>query len=352
MENEFKNKRILVTGGTGSIGSTIVKHLLKFDPLQVRVLSRDETKQYNLLRELNNDPRLSLLIGDVRDRERVNLAMESVDIVFHAAAMKHVLACEHDPFEAVKTNVLGIQNVIDTAMSNGVDKVIGISTDKATDPVSVMGCTKLLAERIMLASYHYKGKKRTKCCFVRFGNVLATRGSVLPLFYQQIKNGGPVTVTDDRMIRFFMSVEEAVGLVFQATAMMNDREIFILKMPVMRIHDLAQAMIELWAPQFGLDPATIRIAIIGRKNGERLEEKLLTVDEAIYAEEKEKMFVIKPVIGSELYTSQASAADFALAKTGEVKEYSTVGRVPLSIPEIKERLKQSEQRLMKMWQLY
>src|SRR3989338_8001491 len=163
MKNEFKNKKILVTGGTGSIGSELVKKLLEFEPHGIRILSRDESKQNDLMLELGkNSEKVRFLIGDIRDYDRVNMAMEDVDIVFHTAAMKHVLFCENDPFEAVKTNVIGTQNIINAAMANNVSKVIGISTDKATDPVSVMGCTKLLAEKIMLASYNYQGKRRTK----------------------------------------------------------------------------------------------------------------------------------------------------------------------------------------------
>ena len=189
MANEFKNRRILVTGGTGSIGAAIVKALLKTEPRQVRVFSRDETKQFELMHAIGQGKPINFLIGDVRDKERLNLAMENIDVVFHAAALKHVLACERNPFEAVKTNVQGTQNVIDCAYANQVDKVIMISTDKATDPTNVMGCTKLLAEKLILASFLYKGEKRTKFCCVRFGNVLASRGSVVPLFVNQIKCG-------------------------------------------------------------------------------------------------------------------------------------------------------------------
>ncbi len=346
--NPFKGKLVLVTGGTGSIGSTIVRHLLKSQVRQIRILSRDESKQFALVHRLGNEKRLRLLIGDIRDKERVNRAMEDVDIVFHAAAMKHVLACENDPFEAVKTNVIGTQNVMEAALDNGVERFVGISTDKATDPVSVMGCTKLLAERIMLASLHYRGKHRqTKCCFVRFGNVLSTRGSVVPLFYQQIKNGDSVTVTDKLMYRFFMSIDQAVNLVFKAAALMEDREIFILKMPVIRIYDLAQAMIELYAPKLGFDPKKIAIKIIGRKAGERLHEKLLTKDEASYAVETNEMFVITPVIGREQYANK-DLFSFSATTTrkSDVTDYTTEDKKTLSVPEIKQILLQDEAALM------
>lgn len=344
--NEYKGKRILVTGGTGSIGSVIVKHLLSFNPKQVRVLSRDESKQFNLLHDLGNDPRLRLLIGDIRDKERVERAMDGIDIVFHAAAMKHVVACENDPYEAVKTNVHGTQNIIDCALAKGVSKVIGISTDKATDPVSVMGCTKLLAEKSMLASYFYKGHKKTKFCFVRFGNVLSTRGSVVPLFYRQILMGGPITVTDKQMTRFFISVDEAIGLVFKAASLMQDREIFILKMPILRIYDLAMAMIELYAERLGQDPKKIKIKLIGAKNGERTFEKLLSKDEAAYALETNDMFIIVPVVGIENRDYSELTKLFPGSKRSVAKDYSTEDKNVLSIEQIKKKLVLDEDRLM------
>lgn len=291
--NEFKNKRILVTGGTGSIGSTIVKELLKYKPYQVRVFSRDETKQFELAHEIGSTVPVTFLIGDVRDKERLSMAMENVDIIFHVAAMKHVSACEKNPFEAVKTNVQGTQNVIDCAFANDVDKVIMISTDKATDPSNVMGCTKLLAEKLILASFFYKGKKRTKFCCVRFGNVLGSRGSVIPLFINQIKCGKPITVTDPNMTRFIMSISQAVQLVFKSAKLMRNHEIFVLKMPVVAIKDLAQATIDAYNEKRGVKVA-VSVKIIGKNCGERTHEKLLTSDESEEALESDEMFIILP----------------------------------------------------------
>lgn len=346
MQNEFKGKKILVTGGTGSIGSELVKHLLNLEPQSIRILSRDESKQHNLMLKMGEKAeKLRFLIGDIRDYDRVSMAMEDVDIVFHAAAMKHVLFCENDPFEAAKTNVMGTQNVISAAFANNVSKVIGISTDKATDPVSVMGCTKLLAEKIMLATHTYQGKKRTKFCFVRFGNVLNTRGSVLPIFYRQIMKGGPVTVTDPTMKRFFMSKDEAVRLVFKAAQMVREREIFIFKMPVLKIIDLAKAMVELYAPRFGFDPKKVKIQIVGKKPGERIHEKLLTKDEAVYALETDDMFIIVPVISRSPDTQNIDKF-YPDAKKTRVTDYSTEGKKVLSLKQIKKIVGQDESQLL------
>lgn len=345
MLNEFKNKTILVTGGTGSIGSVIIRRLLSYEPKMIRIFSRDESKQYQLMYEFGNNSKLRFLIGDIRDKERLNSAMEDIDIVFHAAAMKHVLFCENDPFEAVKTNVIGTQNVISAALANNVEKVIGISTDKATDPISVMGCTKLLAEKMMLASYSYKGNKTTKFCFVRFGNVLSTRGSILPLFYKQIKKAKPITITDEKMTRFFMSINEAVGLVLKATSLMQDGEIFVLKMPVIKIVDLAKAMIEIYAPQFGLNVEEFKFEFIGRKKGERYHEKLLSEDESHYAFETDEMFIIPPVIGYEETPDFSSIPNIRQCQHGI---YSTEGKPLLSVEEIKSLILQDSESLQRI----
>lgn len=291
--SEFKNKRILVTGGTGSIGSAIVKELLRYSPRQIRVYSRDDSKQFELRQEIGSNVRLNFLIGDVRDKERLNMAMENIDIVFHAAALKHVGACEKNPFEAVKTNVHGTQNIIDCAYANSVDKVVVISTDKATDPANVMGCTKLLAEKLILSSFLYKGKKRTRFCCVRFGNVLGSRGSVVPLFINQLKKGKAITVTDPNMTRFIMSIHEAVQLVIKSVVWMKNREIFVLKMPAVNLKDLSQAVIEAYKEKHK-SSKNIKIKIIGKLGGERNHENLLTVEESRGALEVPGMFIILP----------------------------------------------------------
>jgi FlaA1/EpsC-like NDP-sugar epimerase len=287
MENIFKNKKIMVTGGTGSIGSKIVRRVLQYDPEVVRILSRDESKQFDLEQEIGNLENVRFLIGDVRDKDRLNRAFEDIDVVFHAAAMKHVPACEYNPFEAVKTNVVGTQNVIDAAFDNNVEKVIAISTDKAASPINTMGATKLLAEKLIIDANFYKGYHKTVFSCVRFGNVMGSRGSVMPLFEKQIKNGGPVTVTDPEMTRFMMTIPQAVDLVFKATKMTQGGEIFILKMPVVKIGDLVTAAIKLFAPY-----NDIKTKIIGVRAGEKLYEKLMVEEEAQCAYETKDMFIV------------------------------------------------------------
>lgn len=291
----FNGKVVLVTGGTGSIGSEIVRKLLKLPVKQVRVFSRGEYKQFMLKQELKNEPlgRVTFLIGDIRDRERVFLAAEDVDMIFNAAAMKHVPLCEFNPFEAVKTNVIGAQNLVEAARSQNIEKYVHISTDKAAMPVNVMGATKLLAEKIAISAEQYKGgNKRTIFSAVRFGNVFASRGSVVPLFVEQIKNGGPVTLTHRDMTRFMMSVPQAAELVLKAALYSKGGELFILKMPVMRIEDMAKAMISILAPKYGNDPKNIKIEIIGKKEGEKIYELLMTEEEAEDVYENEEMFCI------------------------------------------------------------
>jgi UDP-N-acetylglucosamine 4,6-dehydratase len=306
MENIFKDKKILVTGGTGSIGSEIVRSVLQYDPRVVRILSRDETKQFEMEHELGNLENVRFLIGDIRDKDRLKRAFEDIDVVFHVAAMKHVPACEFNPFEAVKTNVVGTQNVIDAAIENEVEKVIAISTDKAASPINTMGATKLLAEKLIIDANLYKGQRKTVFSCVRFGNVMGSRGSVIPLFKKQIQNGGPVTVTDPEMTRFIMSIPQAVDLVFKATKMAQVGEIFIFKMPVVKLGDLARVMIEHLAPKYGHKPEAIQINTIGIRNGEKMYEHLMNEEEAQYAYETEDMFIIIPQSAFDSYVPKNS----------------------------------------------
>lgn len=335
MERFFKNKSILVTGGCGSIGSAIVRDILNYAPKVVRVFDNNETGIFEFENELSNKPNVRFLLGDVRDDERVDLAMENIDIVFHAAALKHVPLCEYNPFEAVKTNVLGTENIIKSAYANNVEKVILISTDKVVNPVSTMGATKLLAEKIMSAAHYYKGYKKTVMATVRFGNVLSSSGSVVPLFENQISQKGPVTITNPDMTRFIMSTKRTIELVFKAVELMRGGEIFILKMPVIKIKDLADVMIENIAPKYGCKPKDIPIKQIGSRSGEKMHEELMTEDEASIAYETNEMFIILPQIRLDKFFNHITYPD---AKKSSCKSYCSKDFEPLKRDAIKKMI--------------
>ena len=293
--NYYKDKTILVTGGAGSIGSEIVRKLSTLGPSVIRAFDNDETALFNLTSQVDGKQLIVRpLYGDIGDVDRLEMAMEGVDIVFHAAAMKHVPICEYNPFEAIKTNVIGTQNVITAALRQNVDKFILISTDKAVNPLNVMGTTKQLAEKLTISSNHYRGMKRTKLSCVRFGNVLNSRGSVVPIFLKQIKRGGPVTVTNPDMTRFMMTIPEAVDFILHSTSISMGREIFIKKMKAVRISDLAETMIEYFAPKYGYRADEIQIEVVGDRDGEKMDEELFSADEVENVYENEEIYVVLP----------------------------------------------------------
>lgn len=289
----YKDKTILVTGGAGSIGSELVRTLLDMNPKAVRVLDNNETGLFDLEQELRSS-KIRPLVGDVRDRDRLKRAFEGVDMVFHAAALKHVPLCEFNPFDAVKTNVLGTQNVLDAAIDEGVARFILISTDKAVNPTNVMGATKLLAERLTISANFYKGSRETVLSCVRFGNVLGSRGSVVPLFKKQIANGNPLTITDPDMTRFIMDIPKAIKLILKAAEIARGGEIFILKMPVIQISDLAEAMAEELSSSDCMIRKKVEVQTIGRRAGEKLYEELMTESEAVNAYENDEFIVVIP----------------------------------------------------------
>ena len=333
----LQNKNILITGGTGSLGRELVREVLEHDPKVVRVFDVDETEQFEFHHELKeHEGTVRFLLGDVRDRERLIRAAEDVDIIFHTAALKHVMACEYNPFEAVKTNILGIQNVIDAAIINNVEKIIFTSSDKAVNPSNTMGATKLLAERLMTAANYYKGKRNCTFSSVRFGNVMGSRGSVIPLFRQQIKARGPVTVTDREMSRFMMSMSQAIELVFRSAQLAQGGEVFIFKMPTVNIADLAEVLIEELAPQYGYKAEDIDVNIIGTIPGEKMYEELMTEDEATRSLEREDMFIIAPLIIDGLSKYDSSAYDATPIRS---KDYVSKDVVPLTKDKIRAILK-------------
>jgi FlaA1/EpsC-like NDP-sugar epimerase len=306
---ELEGCNVLVTGGAGSIGSEIVKKAITEEAAVVRALDADESGLFELARELSDDATLRTLLGDVRDLSRLRMAIEDIDVVFHAAALKHVGLNEYNPFEAVQTNVRGTQNIIRASLEADVESFVTISTDKATHPVSVMGATKLLSERLVIAANAYKGSDGPKFGCVRFGNVIGTSGSVVPKFIDQIADGGPVTVTDPEMTRFIMPPERAVELVLTARRRMRSGEVFVLKMNALRIGDLAEAMIEHYAPQFGHSPEEVEIEIVGPRPGERVHEKLISAEETVRVREYDQLYAILPQINISGYQENVDYED-------------------------------------------
>ena len=279
----YDGKTILLTGGTGSFGRAFLATLLREDnPQSVRIYSRGEMLQYET-EKMFPDDHIRFFIGDIRDKERLSRAMNGVDIVVHAAALKQVLACEYNPIEAVKTNINGSINIINTAIDNNVDRVIAISTDKAVHPVNLYGSTKMVAEKLFVQGNSYRGGERhTKFSCVRYGNVMGSRGSVVPLFLEQ-KKTGRLSITDERMTRFWLTLDEGVQFVRKCLPLMNGGEIFVPKIPSMKVSDLARAI----APDAKID-------IIGIRPGEKIHEILLTEDEARHTKEYNTHFVIEP----------------------------------------------------------
>jgi FlaA1/EpsC-like NDP-sugar epimerase len=290
------NKNILVTGATGTVGSELVRQLLEDDHNIAKLVALDnnESELFFLEQKFLDDKRASFFLADIRDRDKLTRKMQGIDIVFHAAAFKHVILCERSPFEAVQTNINGVQNIISAACINNVQKVIFTSTDKAVNPTSVMGTSKLMGERIMTAANSNNQAGGPIFASTRFGNVLGSRGSVIPIFKNQIKKGGPVTLTDPEMTRFIMSIQEAVRLVIDSASLARGGEVLITKMPIIKVKDLAEVMIEELAPTYGYKPSDIEINIIGSKAGEKLYEELMSDEETRRSVELPNYFSVLP----------------------------------------------------------
>lgn len=273
-------KVVMITGGTGTIGNEIVNQLIPCKPKLIRIYSRDEFKLAELRVKYQAYDYVRFLMGDIRDIERLHRAMEGVQIVFHAAALKRVESTEYDPIEAIKTNVLGTQNVITATLeSPSIERVVSISTDKAVNVTTTMGATKLLAERLITWASFYRREPHKTLCSVRFGNVLNSRGSVIPIWHECIKNGGPILLTHPEMRRFFMSVKNAVHLVLKAAVHATGGEVYVLRMNSVNIQDLAEVMIEELAPKYGYQPKDIAIQVTSITPGEKLDEDLLAPHE-------------------------------------------------------------------------
>ncbi|MGL4874043.1 MAG: SDR family NAD(P)-dependent oxidoreductase [Clostridium sp.] len=292
----IQGKSILVIGGTGTIGKRLIEELIKYNPKVIRIFSRDEYKQFKMQHELKKYglDKFRFLIGDVRDYERVERAINGIDIVFNLAAMKHVGSCEYNPDEAIKTNVNGMQNVIKAASKHNIEYVLFASSDKAINPTNTYGATKLLAEKLVQAAEYSKGNIRTKFIAVRFGNVMGSRGSVIPLFKKQILEERRVTITDPKMSRFMMRPSETIKLMLKAIEIGNGGEVFVLKMPVINLLDLTEAIIESMEEKYGIQKSSIRQDIIGTREGEKKYEELMTIEESHMARELNEMYVIFP----------------------------------------------------------
>lgn len=280
----FDDNILMITGGTGSFGNAVLNRLLSTAVREIRIFSRDEKKQEDMRIALNN-PKLKFYIGDIRDYDSIREAMHGVDYVFHAAALKQVPSCEFYPMEAVRTNVLGAENVMNAAIANGTRRVVVLSTDKAVYPINAMGISKAMMEKLMVAKARMRSPGETVLCATRYGNVMASRGSVIPLFVQQIREGKPLTVTDPHMTRFLMSLEDSVDLVLHALEHGGQGDIFVQKAPASTVGDLAQAIKEL----FRSDSA---VRIIGTRHGEKLYESLLSREEMARADDMGRYYRI------------------------------------------------------------
>ena len=287
------DRNVLVTGGAGSVGWILIRRLLQRDPNVIRIFDQSEPGLAALKSELDDD-RCRFLAGNVRDKDRLARAVDGIDIVVHTAAMKHVDISEYNPFEAVKTNVMGLQNLIDVSIDADVSRFVFTSSDKAVHPANTMGTTKLLGEKLVTAANKYSGGHDIRLASVRFGNVVNSSQSVIPVFRDQIETGGPVTLTDPRMTRFFLTYDDVAELVVGAMNHTEGGEVFVHKMDAVRIEDLAEAMIEAFAPTYGYEPGEIEITQTGRRIGETFDEEILTEREVSRTIANESLYAIVP----------------------------------------------------------
>ncbi len=313
----IQNKTLLITGGTGSFGNAVLRRFLYTDHFkEIRIFSRDEKKQDDLRKELNND-KVKFYIGDVRDHLSIDYAVKGVDYIFHAAALKQVPSCEFFPMEAVKTNVIGTENVLNAAEKYDVSKVVVLSTDKAAYPINAMGISKAMMEKVAIAKSRNLDENKTVICVTRYGNVMASRGSVIPLFLEQIKTGKPLTITDPNMTRFMMSLDDAVDLVWYAFEHGNQGDLFVQKSPAATIEVLAKAILELTRSSNG-------IRVIGTRHGEKLYETLVNKEDMAKAEDLGKYFRI-PADNRDLnYEKYFSEGDINIPEFDEYHSHNTV----------------------------
>lgn len=288
LSNYYKNKKILVLGGAGSIGKEVVKNIFTFKPLYVKVFDNNESGLFDLKGNINSK-KIQLIFGDIRDKNRLKEAVKGVQIIFHAASLKHVAICEYNPSEAIKTNVIGTQNLLDSVVEENIEKIIGISTDKAVNPINVLGATKLLLERLFLCSK----QGNTIFSIARFGNVLLSRGSVVPIIKNQIKNGGPVTLTNPEMTRFIINMDQVSKFILKVGKLSKGQDIFIPKMPIIRILDLVNILIKKLSSEYNYRYNNIKLLTVGNEYQEKLNEELIADFELPFVQVYEDMYVIK-----------------------------------------------------------
>ncbi|WP_219269178.1 polysaccharide biosynthesis protein [Pseudomonas sp. Xaverov 259] len=323
----FDNKVLMITGGTGSFGNAVLNRFLKTDVKEIRIFSRDEKKQEDMRIALNN-PKLKFYIGDVRNYDSIRDAMKGVDYVFHAAALKQVPSCEFYPMEAIRTNVLGAENVMKAAIDNNVDRVIVLSTDKAVYPINAMGISKAMMEKLMVAKARMQGNGETVFCATRYGNVMASRGSVIPLFIEQLKEGKSITITDPTMTRFLMSLEDSVDLVLHAFEHGRQGDIFVQKAPASTIEVLAQALKELFEKNN-------EIRVIGTRHGEKLYESLVSREELAKAEDMGQYYRV-PADNRDLnYAKFVVEGELGIAGS---EDYTSHNTVQLNVDGVKQLL--------------
>ncbi|MCZ8334435.1 MAG: polysaccharide biosynthesis protein [Rhodobacteraceae bacterium] len=323
----FTDKTLMITGGTGSFGNAVLRRFLDTDLREIRIFSRDEKKQEDMRISLNH-PKLKFYIGDVREPGSLRGAMQGVDFIFHAAALKQVPSCEFYPMEAVRTNVLGTENVMNAAQEAGVQRVIVLSTDKAVYPVNAMGMSKAMMEKLMVAKARLGRPGDTVFCATRYGNVMASRGSVIPLFVSQIKAGKPLTVTDPNMTRFLMSLEDSVDLVLHAFAHGQRGDIFVQKAPASTVGDLAEAVRQIFNPG-------AKIQVIGTRHGEKLYESLLSREEMAQAEDTGDHYRVPADVRDLNYAKFFSEGQ---TQVSELQDYTSHNTTRLSVPEVKDLL--------------
>ena len=336
----LKKNRVLVTGACGTVGRELIRQLLsKHQVGELIALDNNESELFSLEHRFAEYDQASFFLADVRDRDRLTDKMQGIDWVFHTAAFKHVIQCERSPLEAVQTNILGVQNIIYAAIANNVGRVIFTSSDKAVNPTNVMGTSKLMGERLITAANSNLRGEGPVFTSTRFGNVLGSRGSVIPIFRDQIRSGGPVTLTDPEMTRFIMSIEEAVRLVIDSGILCKGGEVFVTKMPAIRIRDLAEVMIENMAPAYGRNDKDLEIKTIGHQPGEKLYEELLNQEETRRSWELARYFVVLPAF-REIYRD--IAFEYPDIKSKEVpRAYHSGTETPLSKTQLAAFLKKN-----------